>query len=201
MGKKVTKKPASSLATRDEKDTDAGVEFTKQEAEVLRQIEKLTGKPVPLLQEMFSETVKIGFFASDGHVVKLMIEGMGLVALPDSIGDLSFLESINASRNQISLLPESMARLVKLKFLTMVGNPIPVLPAWIGDLGELQIISLGACNLESLPESLTRLRKVQAFTIVQRKPISFTTKVVTWLNGLKFNGATVVVPGWKPVEP
>lgn len=62
-----------------------------------------------------------------------------ITALPDSIGNLIYLEELSLSGNQLTALPESMGNLIHLKSLYLSNNQIAEIPE-----------SMWALSLESL---------------------------------------------------
>jgi len=57
------------------------------------------------------------FTVKNKHVIEIGLFDCGLDFLPESIGELSFLESLDLRDNKISEIPKSIAKLKKLKFL------------------------------------------------------------------------------------
>ncbi|CAH9088255.1 unnamed protein product [Cuscuta epithymum] len=77
--------------------------------------------------------------------------------LPDSIGKLSSLISLDLSENRLTALPTSIGGLGSLQKLSLRGNGIIELPDSIGDLHKLISLDLGGNHLKSLPASIARL--------------------------------------------
>ncbi|KAL9241505.1 hypothetical protein vseg_015612 [Gypsophila vaccaria] len=86
-----------------------------------------------------------------------------IVALPVTLGWLSSLSRLDLHNNKISELPESIGELLNLVFLDLRGNSLVRLSPSIGRLIRLEELDVGSTNLSSLPEtigSLVRLRKL-----------------------------------------
>ncbi|KZV20893.1 plant intracell Ras-group-related LRR protein 4-like [Dorcoceras hygrometricum] len=81
--------------------------------------------------------------------------------LPDSIGKLSSLVTLDLSENRIAGLPESIGALSSLRTLDLHGNRISELPKSIGDLLSLISFDLRGNQLESLPSAITKLVRLQ----------------------------------------
>ncbi|KAL0379078.1 UNVERIFIED_CONTAM: Plant intracellular Ras-group-related LRR protein 4 [Sesamum radiatum] len=77
--------------------------------------------------------------------------------LPDSIGKLSNLITLDLSENRIAMLPEAIGRLSSLEKLDLHGNRITELPESIGDLLNLLQLDLRGNQLKSLPRTIARL--------------------------------------------
>ncbi len=65
-----------------------------------------------------------------------------LTTLPDSIGALQNLKSLDASSNQLSELPDSVRNLQGLQRLDISGNRFQELPLWIGNFQSLQFLDI-----------------------------------------------------------
>ncbi|XP_073293600.1 uncharacterized protein [Primulina huaijiensis] len=81
--------------------------------------------------------------------------------IPDSIGKLSILITLDLSENRIAGLPESIGGLSSLKTLDLHGNRICELHESIGDLLSLVSLDLRGNQLKSLPSTVTRLVNLQ----------------------------------------
>lgn len=57
-------------------------------------------------------------------LTSLTVSGVGLVELPESIGELQQLEYLNVSRNHLAGLPASVARLLQLHACHLIGQSI-----------------------------------------------------------------------------
>ncbi|XP_019177399.1 PREDICTED: plant intracellular Ras-group-related LRR protein 4-like [Ipomoea nil] len=81
--------------------------------------------------------------------------------LPDSIGKLSGLITLDLSENRLIALPTTIGGLASLQKLKLSGNRIGELPDSIGDLLQLISLDLGGNHLKSLPVSIARLVNLQ----------------------------------------
>ena len=71
------------------------------------------------------------------------IEWLGIEKIPESIGKLTNLQSLDLSYTQISELPESIGNLTSLQSLNLDSTQISVLPESIWNLTRLQDLNLG----------------------------------------------------------
>ncbi|XP_024987678.1 plant intracellular Ras-group-related LRR protein 4-like [Cynara cardunculus var. scolymus] len=88
-----------------------------------------------------------------------------LVALPSSISGLSSLTKIDLHSNKIVELPESFGDLLSLVHLDLRGNQLTSLPDTISRLICLQELDLSSNNLSVLPESVGSLVNLQKLNI------------------------------------
>jgi hypothetical protein len=76
------------------------------------------------------------------------------VHLPDEIGTLSNLQSINVSCNKLESIPHSFGRLRRLISLKATGNILVSLPEAIGSCISLKEVHLAENRITHLPESV-----------------------------------------------
>ena len=98
------------------------------------------------LQEVYRHNGDIDFNFIDNFINNLMrlpklkalgLMGVGLTALPQSIGQLKNLEYLDLLNNDLTTLPASLEQIPPLKFIELTGNEY--------------------FEVESLPESLKKL--------------------------------------------
>ncbi|KAK7856109.1 plant intracellular ras-group-related lrr protein 4 [Quercus suber] len=100
-------------------------------------------------------------------LISLDLSENRIVALPATIGGLSSLTKLDLHANRISELPESIGDLLNLIYLDLRANQLLSLPATFGRLIRLQELDLSSNQLYSLPEligSLVSLRKLNVET-------------------------------------
>ncbi|ESQ53552.1 hypothetical protein EUTSA_v10024838mg [Eutrema salsugineum] len=81
--------------------------------------------------------------------------------LPDSIGKLSSLNSLDLSENHIVVLPNTIGGLSSLTKLDLRSNRIGQLPESIGELLNLVYLDLSGNQLSSLPSAFSRLLRLE----------------------------------------
>ena len=86
---------------------------------------------------------------------------LSLLSLPESIGQLTNLQTLWLVNNQLSALPESIGQLANLQTLDLYINHLSALPESIGQLASLQTLDLGGNQLSELPESIEQLASLQ----------------------------------------
>ena len=93
---------------------------------------------------------------------ELDLGGMKLTALPESLGQLTQLQTLHLTGNQLTALPEWLGQLTQLQTLHLSVNQLTALPEWLGQLTQLQELYLSDNQLTALPESLGQLTQLQA---------------------------------------
>ncbi len=131
---------------------DNDVDITEIEASAIKDLEKLIGE---------YPTVEI----EDTRVISLDISNLQLKELPQSIGNLSNLQTLNISSNQLDELPESIGKLSNLQTLNISYNQLDELPESIGNLSNLQTLYISYNQLKELPEFIGNLSNLQTLNI------------------------------------
>ena len=88
-----------------------------------------------------------------------------LTELPDWLGQLTQLQSLDLRDNKLTALPESLGQLTQLQSLDLPENKLTALPESLGQLTQLQSLSLNTNKLTTLPESLCRLTRLQSLDL------------------------------------
>lgn len=92
----------------------------------------------------------------------LQISNAKLVTLPEELGNLLNLKTLDLHRNSIVELPTSIGLLKQLKNLDVSGNELQLLPENLSELTLLHTLNVNCNNLTALPsfsglENLSRL--------------------------------------------
>lgn len=95
----------------------------------------------------------------------LYLSGNQLTALPGWLGQLTQLQSLDLSSNQLTALPKSLGQLTQLQSLNLSSNQLTVLPESLGQLTQLQTLDIDRNQLAALPESLGQLTQLQTLDI------------------------------------
>lgn len=77
------------------------------------------------------------------HLRTLDLRDNQLTTLPEQIGVLPKLSELWLARNEFTTLPEPIRQLSTLRWLTVEGNHLERLPRWIGELKQLRELFLG----------------------------------------------------------
>jgi leucine-rich repeat protein SHOC2 len=98
---------------------------------------------------------------SNTNILEIAINGNRLTTLPENIGNLKSLRSLQLTGNLLTTLPESFGYLEKLREFYIVFNNLTSLPESIGSLQQLEYLNLAANNLRTLPESIKYLQNLE----------------------------------------
>lgn len=85
--------------------------------------------------------------------------------LPDSLGKLSTLLTLDLSQNRIITLPFTIGNLSSLTYLDLHSNQITQLPDSIENLINLTHLNVSANMLSSLPHSLSKLTRLEKLNL------------------------------------
>ncbi|KAF7153145.1 hypothetical protein RHSIM_Rhsim01G0099900 [Rhododendron simsii] len=88
---------------------------------------------------------------------ELNMDGCHLSYLPEEIGNLISLQTLNLAKNNLSTLPNGICNLTCLKRLCLEGNNVSNLPSGIGRLTSLESLNLSRNNLCTLPDTIGKL--------------------------------------------
>jgi internalin A len=101
-----------------------------------------------------------------------------LTALPESLGQLTALQSLDISENQLTALPESLSQLTALQSLNLSSNQLTALPESLGQLTALQSLDLSNNLLTALPELLGQLTELKSLDLYTNKLVHLAECVV-----------------------
>ena len=74
--------------------------------------------------------------------IGLDLVSLGLTRLPETLGQLTALQSLDLSINQLTTLPEWLGQLTALQGLGLRNNQLTTLPESLGQLAALQWLDL-----------------------------------------------------------
>ena len=90
-------------------------------------------------------------------LTSLDLGGNQLTSVPESLGNLAALTSLDLSGNQLTSVPESLGNLAALASLDLSDNQLTSVPESLGNLAGLTSLDLDGNQLTSVPESLGNL--------------------------------------------
>ncbi|WP_166157905.1 leucine-rich repeat domain-containing protein [Neochlamydia sp. AcF84] len=95
----------------------------------------------------------------------LWLDGLDLTFLPPELWQLSELQTLGLSSNQLATIPAEIGQLSELRWLELNGNQLTTIPAEIGQLSELQILYLRNNQLTSIPAEIGQLSQLHELTL------------------------------------
>ena len=132
-----------------------------------------------------------GVFIDDGRVERLALDyNLMSGQLPESIGDLDYLEELKLYWNQITgPVPASIGNLVRLKVLRLGQNDFTEIPNEISNLFLLTKLDLDGNLLEWLPFRIGDLYQLRILTVNENKltELSETLTLLFALERLELN--------------
>ena len=102
------------------------------------------------------ETLKEG-------VTKLSFRGIGLTEIPEVISNLSQLQSLDLSDNQLTEIPEVISNLSQLQSLNLSDNQLTEIPGAIANLSQLQKLDLSHNRIREILDAITNFTQLQYF--------------------------------------
>ena len=102
-----------------------------------------------------------GVYIDARRVVHLALSDHDIGSLPDSIGNLASLETMDLDGNKLLRLPESIGQLSMLQNLNLDRNELTCLPITIGNLNKLRVLDLDRNKLTRLPDSISNLAMLE----------------------------------------
>ncbi|XP_010530982.1 PREDICTED: plant intracellular Ras-group-related LRR protein 4-like [Tarenaya hassleriana] len=98
-------------------------------------------------------------------LVTLDLSENRILVLPNTIGGLSSLTKLDLHSNRISQLPDSIGNLLNLVHLNLSGNHLSSLPSVLSRLVRLEELDLSSNSLSVLPESIGSLVNLKKLDI------------------------------------
>ncbi|KAK7406953.1 hypothetical protein VNO78_08589 [Psophocarpus tetragonolobus] len=98
-------------------------------------------------------------------LVTLDLSENRIMALPATIGGLSSLTRLDLHSNRISELPDSIGNLLSLVYLDLRGNQLTLLPASFSRLIRLEELDLSSNQISALPESIGSLVSLKILNV------------------------------------
>lgn len=165
-----------------------GEPLIKEEFEILMELEQQVGR-IPKWEGDFTrgdympaptdiKTYKFSYVLLGNHVIILNICGKGLNYLPESIGQLKYLQTLDLRNNNLTELPESIGNLEFLEELILHDNALRSVPKSIGNLKNLGLLHLDNNNLTTLPETICNLKTWYPIGLTNNKIASLSEKIL-----------------------
>lgn len=99
------------------------------------------------------------------NLIELYLHSNNFVIVPEAIGSLAKLQSLDLSDNALQVVCPEIGRLSCLRHLRLANNQLKFLPAEIGDLKHLETLDISTNRLSTLPERLHQCLSLQCLTL------------------------------------
>ncbi|XP_034039338.1 leucine-rich repeat-containing protein 28 isoform X2 [Thalassophryne amazonica] len=99
------------------------------------------------------------------NLIELYLHSNNIVIIPEAIGNLTRLQSLDLSNNALQLLCPEVGRLRSLRHFRLSNNKLKCLPPEVGNLHELESLDVSMNHLMSLPDRLHRCASLQNLTV------------------------------------
>jgi len=118
---------------------------------------------------------------------ELNLSFLWLTSLPDTIDNLTQLETLNICFNKLTFLPETIGNLSQLETLDIASNKLTSLPDTIGNLLQLKKLDVEVNKLTSLPDTLGNLLQLEKLQVKCNELTSLPESIgnfpqLKWLN-------------------
>ncbi len=117
------------------------------------------------VEEKIAEALRTGATELDLSCEYDAKDSEKLTALPESLSQLTQLQSLNLSDNQLMALPEWLGQLLNLRKLSLYNTGLTVLPDWIGNFASLTRLSISCNDITKIPDSIGQLRNLQTLIL------------------------------------
>ncbi|XP_071075554.1 leucine-rich repeat-containing protein 28 isoform X2 [Desmodus rotundus] len=95
------------------------------------------------------------------NLVELYLHSNSIVVVPEEVGDLKELQTLDISTNRLLTLPERLHLCLSLQYLTVDRNRLRCVPRHLCQLPSLNELSMAGNHLAFLPLDLGRSRELQ----------------------------------------
>lgn len=117
------------------------------------------------------------------NLIELYLHSNNIVIIPEAIGNLARLQSLDLSNNALQVLCADIGRLRSLRHLRLSNNQLKCLPPEIGDLQELETLDVSMNQLVSLPDRLHFCLSLQNIT-ADHNHLRHVPRQLCWLHRL-----------------
>lgn len=103
--------------------------------------------------------------ARETQATELSLWRCGLTAVPDEIRELTFIESLNLSDNEIRGIPGWLSELPHLAKLDLSRNSLSEIPPELEHLPHLSGLRLAGNEIRALPDWLADFERLSELTV------------------------------------
>ena len=111
----------------------------------------------------------LDMIAKSRKKLKLSLNTMGLTEVPNTLMELTQLETLSLTENNICELPATFSRLRNLKSLFLSNNELKLFPEPIIALDQLQLIYIRRNQLTFVPDTIDKLLNLKKLYLMNNK--------------------------------
>ncbi|OJJ15153.1 hypothetical protein BKI52_39495 [marine bacterium AO1-C] len=191
--------------------------FSNDESNVALACElmKTGGVPLSIQGALKDQEAQLFFLINYGLIYPFLeykhldISRLGLQNIPQELGQLQSLESLNLFYNQLTLVPPVVCELTTLKTLWLHHNQLAEIPENIDNLTALEELALSFNQLTTLPASLGALTQLNTLYLHHNSltslPSELTTlphlqKITLWNNAFTLEEELLLTEAFAPIE-
>lgn len=100
-------------------------------------------------------------------------------------GNILAVTELDWSDKKLKVFPPSVAKLKKLKKLSLSNNNMAAIPAIIGELESLEELDLSRCNIETIDEAIGKLKNLRILNLSSNFEISAFPEAIGALSALQ----------------
>lgn len=128
-----------------------------------------------------SDVLQVILRSKQDNATMLDLSNKGIEELPDELGELTSLKTLNLSYNNITELPDSIILLKNLESLLLTRNKIERLPNGIGNLSKLETLDISYNPIVKIPRELGLYQNLSSldasFCEIERLPLELTNLI------------------------
>ena len=109
--------------------------------------------------------------------ISLDLGGLGLTEIPEVITQLTYLEFLYLTNNQLTRLPKIIAQLTHLKSLSLSNNKLTEIPEIITQLSYLESLYLDNNRLKKLPRKIAKLKRLKRL-VLKQNPLPIPEEII-----------------------
>ncbi|NJL55090.1 TIR domain-containing protein [bacterium] len=113
---------------------------------------------------------------------ELNLSGLGLLSVPDSVGQLANLSALDLSNNRIDSIPKSLKNLSNLTQISLSGNQFKLFPKELTQIRSLRVLIIHDNQFPSLPREIGGLVNLTQLYLQGNKSLSLPDELLgsTW---------------------
>ncbi len=126
-----------------------------------------------IIDHGYHEEIFHAYRIKSNHVDKLWLPGIKLLYLPESIGNMQFLKTLNLSGCGLNFLPISIGNLKNLKTLDIRGCNLSSLPESFEKLKNLEKLYIRGNCFDLVPRGIAKLKSLKYFDVIDEDLIDY----------------------------